>query len=207
MHKLMLCTLLFLSACGPAPNGNSSVSTPDAPASATPTQPDANTATGANVSVPTSSDPTPTHPVSTDATPDTSNPGTPAATVDLSAATQVVVSVPNRFFSASGQTGQLNVQFKNANGQLVSVNGAGFSYSSSRPQDFRVDANGQITALVSEGFSTITVRVDGSDLSAAQLVSVSSPTSGSSGGGGSSSTNTPPAPTQENVNGQIEFQF
>ncbi len=109
------------------------------------------------------------------------------------------LEVSNRFLSANGERAQLTV--KDQNGNLIETERLRFV--STRSQDFSVDAAGHVEALTSEGFSTIIVSVVGALLSAEQLFSVSNPSSGSSGG----SRNTPVPATQENVNGQIEFQF
>lgn len=103
----------------------------------------------------------------------------------------------NRFLSASGQRVSLRVLDHTGN----PIDPSRLSFFSSRPQDFSVDAQGQVQARVSDGFSTITVKLNGSNLTADQLFSVTSPTGG--GGGGGARTGLP----QENVNGQIEFQF
>jgi hypothetical protein len=123
--------------------------------------------------------------------------------VDLSNISQVVVGIGNRFFSARGESRPLQVQLKDARGQVIAPAGVTYSYVSSRPQDFSVDATGQVVAQVSEGFSSITVRLNGSDKQATQLVSVSNAASGGGGGGSNASS----APTEEKVNGQVEFQF
>ncbi|MGV3526504.1 MAG: hypothetical protein ACO1RX_19960 [Candidatus Sericytochromatia bacterium] len=88
-----------------------------------------------------------------------------------------------RFFTAAGETASLQIELRDAAGQPVSGS-APLEWTSSRPDDFGVDATGRVTALRDQGFSEIGVRVAGTDLRARLLLSVSSNDSG--GGGGSS---------------------
>ncbi len=205
MYKYLLCALLMVSACGPAPNN----ATPDNNLVSTPNQVENNTSSNTSVTTDTSTPVAPDTNVNTDTTVNTGSSNTDSGdntdtapvsptTPTLEGVNQINVRIGNRFFSAIGQTSQLQVDLLDENGQRINSN-AELSYSSSRPQDFSVDGNGQVTARVSEGFSTIIVSLN--SLSATQLVSVSSPSSGGSG------STAPPEPTEENVNGQIEFEF
>ncbi len=180
-----LASALPTSVASPTPSESSSVTPPDTPdAQATPSP---NTSPSPNTGITTGG---------------SVNTGT-ASSIDLSQISQLELEAAQRFLSASGQSSKVSVRFKDATGNLLSLSNVSVNYSSSRPQDFRVSEDGTVTALVDEGFSDIIVTLPGSSLSAKQLFSVSSPTGGSSGG----SSNTNKQPTQENVNGQIEFQF
>ncbi len=134
-------------------------------------------------------------------------PSTPAVPVDSTASVTdtsdlqaLQLQVSKRFFSESGEQVQLIVKDQNGN----PIAPERLKFVSLRPQDFSVDAMGNVRALISEGFATIRISVNGSSLSAEQLFSVSNPSGGSSGG---SESNIKAPPTQEKVNGQIEFQF
>ena len=117
----------------------------------------------------------------------------------VSQITELSLSFEKRIFSGSGQSVTLTV--KDQEGQVLQVENLVFS--SSRPQDINVSELGVVKAIVDEGFSTIKVKVLGSDISKEQLFSVSTPSGGS---GGSSSTSGNNDPTTEKVEGQIEFE-
>lgn len=108
----------------------------------------------------------------------------------------------SRFLNASGQ--RITLSVRDQDGTVIAPEQLRFV--SSRPQDLRVDAQGQVQALVDNGFSTITISLLGSDLQIEQLFSVASPSSSWSGGGGGGGGGGS-APTQENVSGQVAFQF
>lgn len=104
----------------------------------------------------------------------------------------------NRFLTAIGQTARFEVLLVDALGApIVAV--VPLEWSSSRPQDFAVDAQGNLTALVPEGFSTIVARIPGTSFQASVLINISSSNgagggarSGGGGGGGGAPANTPP---------------
>lgn len=123
----------------------------------------------------------------------------------LAQASKLVLSLGNRFFSAVGEQRELRIEVQDAQGRVLPTDGLTFAYSSSRPQDFSVDATGRVVAEVSDGYSDISVQLVGSALRVSQLVSVSS--AGASSGGGGGGGGGAAAPTEENVNGQVEFQF
>ena len=198
-RTLCLLTLASLLACVPA---NSPTPAPQvSPLPGASASPSSNTPTSSPS--PDAVAPTAQPNPSSSALPSPSGAGASASpgTGEGAAAIEALrLETSTRFLSANGQRVQLNV--RDQNGQPIAPER--LSFVSSRPQDLSVDAQGNVEARVNDGFSTITVRLKSSYLSAEQLFSVSSPLSG---GGGGSSNNTPAGPTQENVNGQIEFQF
>ncbi|MGV3523898.1 MAG: hypothetical protein ACO1RX_06705 [Candidatus Sericytochromatia bacterium] len=128
-----------------------------------------------------------------------------SATINLPDGSRLVLTLPNRFLTDSGQSITVSAQLLDANGQPLPLNSLQLLYSSSRPQDFSISDQGVITSLVNDGYSTITVRINGTDLSASQLISVSALSSGGGGGGGGSTPRPTPTP-QENVNAEIGFE-
>lgn len=98
----------------------------------------------------------------------------------------------NRFLNQKGSTTTFAIEFIDSSGKTIAVNNAPLEWASSRPQDFSVDANGKLTALVEAGFSTIEVRVKGTQLDARSVINVASGSSG--GGGGGNSTSPTPLP-------------
>lgn len=203
---LILLTLFALPGCVPTQNTiPPTTNLPLASASPTPLSSPAPTASPANTGSTNTPGSSTTQPTPTAS----STPGTGTTNnINISQISRLELDAAQRFLSASGQSAKVTVRFIDANGNLLSLNNVPVSYTVSRPTDFRVSEDGTVTALVNEGFSDIIVTLPGSNLSAKQLFSVSSPSGGSSGGGGgSSSGNTNTQPTQENVNGQIEFQF
>ena len=97
----------------------------------------------------------------------------------------------NRFLSQKGSTTTFAIEFIDSSGKTIAVNNAPLEWSSSRSQDFSVDANGKLVALVEAGFSTIEVRVKGTSLDARSVINVASGSSGGGGGGGGGGSNTP----------------
>jgi hypothetical protein len=196
--------LITLSACAPGTmpvaNGSTSgaVSAPQTPGSAAPTLPEATATTAPTAGAITP----PTTPTGGTASPQAPSTGTVQA---LARAHKLVLSMGNRFFSARGEQRQIRIEVQDDQGKVLSGEELSFDFSSSRPQDFSVDATGRIMAEVTDGYSDIIVRLQGSSLQASQLVSVSSPTASGGGGGGGAGNAAPP--TQETVNGQVEFQF
>ena len=114
----------------------------------------------------------------------TSNPAAAAqASVTLPDGSRLDISLPNRFFEDQGQTLQVSVKLFDASGQELPLAGRKLVFSSSRPQDFSISDQGLITALTDIGFSEIQVRLEGTNLFASQLLSVSSASTFTSGGG------------------------
>jgi hypothetical protein len=126
-------------------------------------------------------------------------PGKPAQ--DLSLLKSLTVLASKVYLDKKGEVVNLQPVLKDAAGQPLNTVDFPLEWLSSRPADFAVDATGKVTALVEYGYSEITLRVPGTDLAVKQLLSVTE-LIGSSSGGSSSF-----GPTQENVNGTIEFQF
>jgi len=121
----------------------------------------------------------------------------------------IALMTENRYLTNKGETTQFKVTLKDVSGQVVSINSDELNWSSSRPGDFSVDANGLTTALIDSGYADIKVSVG--ELSATQLISVNSAdgftsnsgSSGSSGGGGGGGSS---APSEENLNANIFFE-
>lgn len=182
---LAVFALLSLVAC-----------TPSAPLPSNPTLP-----TSSPQPTPSGVSPTPSPaPSSATSTPSPSASALPPATNPRDI--QSLQLEGSRFLSASGQ--RITLRVRDQNGAVIAPEQLRFV--SSRPQDVSVDAQGQVEARVDNGFSTITISLLGSDLQIAQLFSVASPSSSwSSGGGGGGGGGS--APTQENVSGQVAFQF
>lgn len=101
----------------------------------------------------------------------------------------VQINLDTRFLNGAGDSVQIQVVAKDQAGHLVDPKSLALEFTSSRPQDVSVDAQGLIKALQDFGYSEIGVRVPGSEQTAKFSISVSSSeaVSGSSGGGGSSS--------------------
>jgi hypothetical protein len=199
---------LTLSAC-PAQTTQPSPPSASSQPSATP-NPSMPASPGPNGSVPV---PTPSSGTNNNGTPTTPtptpNPGASSSTtVNLPDGTRLVVSVPNRFLDKKSQSVQLNVRLLDQSGREIPIDLARLSFVSSRPEDFSVNAQGLITALKEEGFTTITVQVNGTEIKATQTLSVSSVVFGGSGGGGggggSGSSSNTPASTRLNVNTSFE---
>jgi hypothetical protein len=101
----------------------------------------------------------------------------------------------DRFLDAKGESTRFPVELVDALGQVISMT-VPLEWSSSRSQDFSVDAAGNITALVASGFSTIAAKIPGTDFEARAIINVaSSSTGGSSGGGSSVAANAAPVIT------------
>ncbi|MEZ0372261.1 MAG: IPT/TIG domain-containing protein [Candidatus Sericytochromatia bacterium] len=103
----------------------------------------------------------------------------------------------NRFLSIRGETVRIEVLAFDAAGNPI--NPGALLFSSSRPQDFSVDATGLITALTDDGFAEI--RASLGNLSAVIMISVASQVTGGSGGGGSTE------PAEEQVRGTVGYSF
>jgi hypothetical protein len=126
----------------------------------------------------------------------TSNPAAAAqASVTLPDGSRLDISLPNRFFEDQGQTLQVSVKLFDAEGRELPLTGRKLVFSSSRPQDFSISEQGLITALTDIGFSEIQVRLEGTNLFASQLLSVSSASTFTSGGGPRPTPTPKPTPT------------
>ena len=90
----------------------------------------------------------------------------------------------DRFLDAKGEATRYQVELVDSLGNLIPVE-VPLEWSSSRLQDFSVDANGNIKALVDFGYSTIEVKIPGTAFEARTVVNVTSPSSGGGSGGGS----------------------
>ncbi|PIQ24624.1 hypothetical protein COW36_11445 [bacterium (Candidatus Blackallbacteria) CG17_big_fil_post_rev_8_21_14_2_50_48_46] len=98
------------------------------------------------------------------------------------------ISVSSRFLSGIGDSRQITITALDANGQPLDISNLPLEYHSSRPQDFQITPQGQLTALVDFGYSEIQVTLPGTSASASLLFSV---TASNLGG----STFSPPLPT------------
>ena len=92
----------------------------------------------------------------------------------------------DRFLDQQGENTTWAVELVDRNGSVVPVENVPLEWSSSRPEDFSVDAQGKLTALVSAGYSVIEVRVQGTSLEARSVINVSAGGAGGGGGGGTS---------------------
>ncbi len=89
----------------------------------------------------------------------------------------------NRFLNYQGQSTRFDVIAVDANGQVIQAV-LPLQWRSSRPQDFRVDADGKLTALVGAGYSEIVASIPGTDYEIRTIINVSTPGGGGGGGGG-----------------------
>lgn len=90
----------------------------------------------------------------------------------------------DRFLNALGQTTRFAVYLLDRQGQRIDFQ-VPLEWSSSRPQDFSVDDQGNLKALVNDGFSVIVAKIPGTSFEARTTINVTtwSPTSGGGGGG------------------------
>lgn len=86
----------------------------------------------------------------------------------------------DRFLDQQGETTHIRVELLDQLGQLIPIN-VPFAWTSSRSQDFSVDAEGNVTALVEFGYSTIEARIPGTSFRASSVINVNSADSGSGG--------------------------
>lgn len=185
-----LLAVSLLTACPP----QSVVNTPVTPSTGASASPSASSSPGNSspTSSPTASPATSTLP---DAPPTPgSSPSAPvsggvdtsgSATVSLPAnLSSIRFATIDRFLDAQGEVTRFQVEFVDNLGNRISGN-VPLLWSSSRPQDFSVDAEGNVKALVDFGFSTIEVRIPGTAFEARTIVNVTSSSGGGSGGGGS----------------------
>lgn len=101
----------------------------------------------------------------------------------------------NRFLNAEGQTMRFAVELVDKDGQKIEAE-VPLEWFSSRPQDFSVDAQGLLKALVRSGYSEIVVRIPGTRFEARTIINVSGGGSSSGGGGGGGGGPAAPAPAQ-----------
>ncbi|HEY9840545.1 MAG TPA: hypothetical protein V6D23_08835, partial [Candidatus Obscuribacterales bacterium] len=204
-HRLLapscLLALTLLIGCQPGPPTAPPGTAPPVGTSASPQIP-TGVPSGAPSEAPSgapSAAPTPTPAL-------TPNPaGGATATVQLPDGTRLELFLPNRFLTDLGQSVAMVARLFDASGREIPLGELKLRFSSSRPQDFSVSEQGVITALTDEGFSTITVQIDGTQLSASQLISVAAGFSGGGAGGGR------PGPTAtatpfEDVNADVGFE-
>lgn len=97
----------------------------------------------------------------------------------------------DRFLDQQGESTTFDVELVDRNGNVVTLENVPLEWSSSRPQDFSVDSQGKITALVASGYSVIEVRVKGTALEARSVINVNAGVGGSGGGGGGASNASP----------------
>jgi hypothetical protein len=95
-----------------------------------------------------------------------------------------------RFLQAKGESSTFEVVLLDRAGQEIQAS-VPLNWQSSRPEDFSVNAQGLITALVDTGYSEITVRIPGTAFEARSVINVNSPGSGTGGGGGSGGGSAP----------------
>lgn len=191
-HKtLLLCSLyaLGLSACfsSPQPTQN------NPPTSEAPTSPGQTSTPTAQNSAPPASGQEPS-------VAETPRPGvsTPPGSAPFRLPDNVVAirfANNDRFLDQQGESTTFAVELVDRNGNVIALDNVPFEWSSSRPTDFSVDAQGKLTALVSSGYSVIEVRVKGTDLEARSVVNVASGGSSGGGGGGGGSSPALPEPT------------
>lgn len=98
----------------------------------------------------------------------------------------------NRFLRSKGASTRFSVQLLDQNGEIIPVD-LPLEWSSSRPQQFAVDEQGNIQALVGYGYATIRAQIPGTDLSTEAVINVSTPGGGGGGGGGSAGGGGAPA--------------
>lgn len=172
---------VLLISCGPAPVSSRTVPTPKTIQSPKTSSPPTGSST------PISNPESVTAPV-----PSNNSPQEPSTPMNLPDGSQLRISLANRFFTQAGQRAQLQVSLVDSQGQPLPINSQLLRFVSSCPQDFSVDANGMVTALVDQGFSEISVQLEKTALKATLLVSVnavyyaSGGSGGGSGGGGQS---------------------
>lgn len=97
----------------------------------------------------------------------------------------------DRFLDQQGESTTFDVELVDRSGNVVALENVPLEWSSSRPQDFSVDSQGKITALVASGYSVIEVRVKGTALEARSVINVNAGVGGSGGGGGGASNASP----------------
>lgn len=78
----------------------------------------------------------------------------------------------NRFLESKGDQTRFSVELLDAQDQVFQAQ-VPLEWNSSRPQDFGVDPDGQITALVDYGYSLISVRIPGTSFLAQAVINVS----------------------------------
>ena len=204
IQGLLSLSLLMMVACQP-----SGTPTQTTPSPGTSTEPSVNPS--AQPGTQPSGSPTPTggspgatptpEPVASGTIPITAPSGTPV--VDFASIASIEIKAGNRFLNGGkGSTTQIEVILRDKDGKIVTIDASLLEWVNSRPTNFSIDAKGLVTALLDEGYTTITVTEPKSGKSASIQISISDPTTGSSGGGGggggggSTSTPTPtPVPT------------
>lgn len=180
-HSLALALSLCLTAC--APQAASPLANPTAPVpSATPVSTSLPGSPPGSLPQPDASStpvltPTPSPTVS-------ASPGLPANLAGIR------FGELDRFLGYEGESTRFAVIALDGEGRPLDTV-LPLEWSSSRPQDFSVDATGKLTALVRSGYSEIVVRVPGTAYEIRTIVNVST---GSSSGGGGGSASAPVTP-------------
>lgn len=197
-----LCILGLFSSCVSTPQtvdleSPSAVSTPQPTESSTSEEPNEDT-TASEPETPETPDVNP----EASASPDGSTPSDSVSATELAQIARLDLKFSSRYLENQGETQQLQVQLLDANGNPLNLGSVPLEYRSSRPNDFSVSENGLVTALVDYGYSNIQVSLG--DLQVSQLFSVDAGGS-SSGSGNTSGSNA--GPTEENIQGTVEFQF
>ena len=144
------------------------------------------------------------------ATPSPEPSNTDSANPMLDKVKSLVISMDTYYVAYNGTPVSLRVLLKDENQKSLFFSPVPFAYSSSRPEDIRISASGELHALKPFGFSEITVSLVGTSLQTKHLFNIST-ASQSSGGGGGSSTNSPsPIPSAtpvEQIQASVNFQF
>ena len=136
--------------------------------------------------------------------PNTTPSGAPE--VDVAQIASIEISATNRFLNTGkGAKTQITALLKDSDGNTVSLKDAVLEWTSSRPSDFGIDANGLATALVDEGFTVITVTETRSGVSASIQLSVSDSSQSSGGGGGGGGGGKTTTPSLENLALNLRF--
>lgn len=182
LSPLLLLGLLSLSACAPPSTSQPSPGpSPDASAAPTPAP---------GVSARPTPQPSPT---ASPVVPTPSASAPPAVVLPAELAGLRFAASNLRFLNQKGQSTSFGVEALDREGRVLDLDLSTLplEWRSSRPQDFSVDAQGLVTALVESGYSSIEVRVPGSAFQASSVVNIATGSGSGGGGGGGGSTSTP----------------
>jgi hypothetical protein len=171
----LISCLLGLTACNPGPTAQQASGLPSAGPAASVT-PGFQSVTPGSQSGTSSSSPLPSPLYPSPSAPPALPGSLPAGLAGLR------LETGNRFLSGQGARAQFRAVLLDAAGQVLRAE-VPLQWQSSRPQDFSVDDQGQILALVGSGYADIQVRIPGTAFAASAVMNVSSfGRSGSSGG-------------------------